>query len=450
MCGIIGIYSDKPVARDLFFGLSTLQHRGQESCGIAVAQKVVKDSMSCHKGMGLVHHVLKPQELHEMSADIGIGHVRYSTAGGSFEYNTQPLLGFSKGKRVALAHNGNLINSQLLRTRLEEEGMMFHTTIDSEVILSLISRYYNDNMLEAIIKTMDMIKGAYSMVVMLNDKLVAVRDPYGFRPLVMGKRGEDYIFASETGAIDVLGGEFIRDLKPGEIVIIKDGELTSHMYQHDAPFSSCIFEHIYFARADATIDSLNAYSFRVKTGELLAEEMPADADIVIPVPDSGWPGAIGFSQKSGIPIIEGLVKNRYVGRSFIKPTQEERDMAVKLKLNPIKSIVTGKKIVLVDDSIVRGTTSKRLIESLFDAGAKEVHMRVTSPPVKNPCYFGIDTPRRKSLIASHCSVEDIRADIGATTLGFISDEGLKKSAGEGFKYCSACFDGRYPIDPCVI
>lgn len=447
MCGIVGIYSKEPVSRDLFFALSTLQHRGQESCGIAISNG---EDISSHRNMGLVHENFTKEQLNAMKGTIGIGHVRYSTAGGSTECNIQPLLGFSKGRRVAIAHNGNLINSQILTTRLEEEGMMFQTTSDTEVILYLIARYYNGNMREAIEKTMGIIKGAYSLVIMLEDKLVAVRDPYGFRPLVMGKRGEDYIFASENAVIEVLGGTFIRDVAPGEIVIVKDGEATSHMVEHSAPMSSCIFEHIYFARNDATIDGLNAYEFRVRTGELLAEEQPVTADVVIPVPDSGWPGAIGFANQSGIPIMEGLVKNRYVGRTFIKPTQKEREMAVKLKLNPLERVVKGKSVVLVDDSIVRGTTSKRLINSLREAGVKEVHMRITSPPVTHSCYFGIDTPRRTSLIAAHNDVEAIRQEIGADSLGFISIEGLKKASTVDFKFCKACFDGNYPIDPCII
>ncbi len=447
MCGIVGVYSKEPVARDLFYALNTLQHRGQESCGIAVSDGT---DINCHKAMGLVQEVFREEDIQKLDGNIGIGHVRYATAQGSFAYNTQPLLGFSKGKRIAIANNGNLINNQILKTRLEEDGMMFQTTVDSEIILYLISRYYNGNMVEAVKKSMDLIKGAYSLVVMLKDKMVAVRDPYGFRPMVMGRRGEDYIFATETGVIDVLGGQYIRDLKPGEIIIVKDGEMQSHMYEHNSPMSICIFEHIYFARTDANIDGLNSYYFREKTGKLLAKESPVDADIVVPVPDSGWPAAIGFASESGIPIMEGLVKNRYMGRTFIKPTQKEREIAVKLKLNPIAGIVKDKKIVLVDDSIVRGTTSKRLIESLREAGAKEVHMRITSPPVTHSCYFGIDTPSRKSLIAANSTVQEICDTIGADSLGFISLGGLKEAAGEGYEFCKACFDGKYPIDPCVL
>lgn len=455
MCGIIGVFSKEDVSRDLFFGLSTLQHRGQESCGIAVSDggKIV-----CQRSPGLVHEFFSEEKLQGMKGSVGIGHVRYSTAGGSSEYNIQPMLGFSKGKRIALAHNGNLINSQLLRTRLEEEGMMFQSSSDTEVILYLIARYYSGDMKEAIFKTMSLVRGAYSLVVMTEDTLVAVRDPNGFRPLIMGRRGEDYIFASENAAIDVLGGKVIRDIAPGEVFIVKDGQESSYWFESDEPMASCIFEHIYFARNDAVIDGVNAYEFRVRTGEILAREHPVTADMVVPVPDSGWPGAIGFAKESGIPIMEGLVKNRYVGRTFIKPTQREREMAVKLKLNPLERVVRDKSIVLVDDSIVRGTTSKRLIQSLREAGVREVHMRITSPPVTHSCYFGIDTPRRTSLIAANYDVDQICREIGADSLGFISIESLKRSSAEllgkdpsaDFQFCKACFDGDYPIDAWVI
>ena len=350
MCGIVGVYSNEPVVRDLFYALNTLQHRGQESCGIAVSDD--KD-ISCHKGMGLVQEVFREENIQNMNGNIGIGHVRYSTAGGSYEYNTQPLLGFSKGKRIAIAHNGNLINNQLLKTRLEEDGMMFQTTIDSEVILYLISRYYNGNMLDAVKKTMDLIKGAYSLVVMLKDKMVAVRDPYGFRPLVMGRRGDDYIFASETGVIDVLGGEYIRDLEPGEIVIVKDNKMESHMYEHKAPMSTCIFEHIYFARPDSIIDEQSVYSSRIIAGRDLAIDSPVEADLVTGVPESGNVAAMGYALQSGIPYGTAFIKNGYVGRTFIKPKQSQRESSVRVKLNVLKEAVAGKRVIMIDDSIVR-------------------------------------------------------------------------------------------------
>lgn len=447
MCGIVGIYGKEAVARDLYYGLFSLQHRGQESCGLAVMNG---PNLSYHRGMGLVSEIFEEENIRSLKGNIGIGHVRYSTAGGSFEYNTQPLMGFCKGGRVSIAHNGNLVNSKILRERLEDEGMMFQTTIDSEVILYLITRYYRGDIVESVKTTMDYIKGAYSLVVVLENKLVALRDPNGFRPLIMGKRGEEYIFASESSVIDIMGGEVIRDLEPGEIIVVENSKVKSYFYEKKCKKTSCIFEHIYFARNDAVIDQIKVYDFRVKTGEILARENPLEADIVIPVPDSGWAGALGYSKESGLPLMEGLVKNRYVGRSFIKPTQKERETAVKLKLNPQRSVVEGKSIVLVDDSIVRGTTSKKLIESLKKAGAKEVHMRITSPPVKYSCYFGIDTPRRSQLIASSKSIEEIGRAIGADSIGFLSIEGMNEAVEGREEFCKACFDGKYPVDPVIL
>lgn len=441
MCGIIGIYGKNDVAKDLYYGLFSLQHRGQESCGIAT----IGSEITYHKDMGLVSEVFDEEKIKKLQGNIGIGHVRYSTSGGSFAYNSQPLVGFCRGGRIAIAHNGNLINGNLLRTKLEKQGMIFQTSIDSEVILYLIAKNYENSMVEAVAKTMKEIKGAYSLVVMTEDELIAVRDPNGFRPLLLGKRDDEFVVASENASIDILGAEFIRDLEPGEILQIKDFKMETKHIEDSKIRSSCIFEHIYFARNDATIDGINAYKFRVLTGEILAKESPVDADLVIPVPDSGWAGAIGFSKQSGIEFAEGLVKNRYVGRTFIKPTQKEREIGVKIKLNPLKDIVKDKKIVLIDDSIVRGTTSKQLIESLKKAGAKEVHLRITSPAVKYSCYFGIDTPRRSKLIASNHSKEEMKDLIGATSLEFLSFEGLKEAVANRVQICKACFDGNYPV-----
>lgn len=447
MCGIIGIHSKEDISKDLYYGLFSLQHRGQESCGIAT----INEKINQYKGMGLVSDVFNSNKLNELQGNIGIGHVRYSTAGGSNEFNSQPLVGSFKKGKIALAHNGNLINKSILKERLEDEGLIFHTTIDSEVILYLIARYYKKNLIEAIKKAMKFIKGAYSLVIMTEDKeLIAVRDPNGFRPLVLGKRDDEFIVSSENVSIDILGGDFVRDIAPGEILHIKDGKETSYFYEEKEERSTCIFEHIYFSRNDATIDCQNVYEFRVKSGEILAKEFPCDADIVIPVPDSGWAGAIGYSNYSKIPLKEGLVKNRYVGRTFIKPTQREREIGVRLKLNPLKEVVEGKRVVLIDDSIVRGTTSKKLIDSLRKAGAKEVHLRITSPPVKYSCYFGIDTPRRRNLIASNNSIEEIKSVIKADSLAFLSIQGLKQSSIKDFKFCQACFDGNYPIDPIIL
>lgn len=448
MCGILGIFSSENVRTKMFYGLNCLQHRGQESCGIAYTDgKEINRIM----GMGLVIDVLKDHVLEKINGNLAIGHVRYSTAGGSFDYNTQPLLGSIRGQKMALAHNGNLINYQILRSRLEEDGMMFQTEIDTEVILYLITRYYKGDIVEAIFETMRRIEGAYSLILMLNDKLIAVRDPNGIRPLVMGRHKDDTIFASENAAIEIIGGEFVRDIKPGEVVVVDSNGEQSFMFERIAKTSHCIFEHVYFARNDATLDDINSYMFRRRCGKILQREAPCDVDLVIPVPDSGYPSAIGYSQESGIKLGEGLVKNRYMGRTFIKPTQEEREMAVKLKLNPLGHVVRDKRIVLIDDSIVRGTTSKNLIKNLRDAGAIEVHMRITSPPVTHPCYFGINTSSRRNLIASQYSKEEIREMIGADSLEFISIEGMKQAARiGGDKLCLACFNGDYPIDPCVI
>ncbi len=421
-----------------------MQHRGQESCGLAVSDG--KD-INYKKGMGLVGDIFNEKELEKLKGTMGIGHVRYSTAGGSHMANCQPLVGSCRKRKLALAHNGNLVNANYLKDMLEEDGYMFQANSDTEVILYILARYYKGNIVESLKLTMDYIKGAYSLVIMGEEELVAVRDPHGFRPLVLGKRGDEFIFASENAAIDILGGEVIRDVEPGEIIVVKDGEMKSYHYSENyKPLKrSCIFEHIYFARNDATIDKVNAYDFRIKCGEMLAKNDNVKADIVVPVPDSGWPGAIGYSNASGRPLTEGLVKNRYVGRTFIKPTQEEREIGVKIKLNPLSSIVKGKSVVLVDDSIVRGTTSKLIIKSLRDAGASEIHLRITSPPVQYSCYYGIDTPKRSNLIASQNSVEEIRDYIGCDSLEFLSIEGMLEATENKATFCKACFDGEYPV-----
>lgn len=444
MCGVVGIYSNKEISKELYYSLYSMQHRGQESCGLAVSNG--KD-INYKKGMGLVGDIFNEKELEKLKGTMGIGHVRYSTAGGSHMSNCQPLVGSCRKRKLALAHNGNLVNANYLKDMLEEDGYMFQANSDTEVILYILARYYKGNIVESLKLTMDYIKGAYSLVIMGEEELVAVRDPHGFRPLVLGKRGDEFIFASENAAIDILGGEVIRDVEPGEIIVVKDGEMKSYHYSENyKPLKrSCIFEHIYFARNDATIDKVNAYDFRIKCGEMLAKNDNVKADIVVPVPDSGWPGAIGYSNASGRPLTEGLVKNRYVGRTFIKPTQEEREIGVKIKLNPLSSIVKGKSVVLVDDSIVRGTTSKLIIKSLRDAGASEIHLRITSPPVQYSCYYGIDTPKRSNLIASQNSVEEIRDYIGCDSLEFLSIEGMLEATENKATFCKACFDGEYPV-----
>ena len=447
MCGILGIYSDKNISKDLYYGLYSMQHRGQESCGMAVHDG---KEINYKKDMGLVGDVFKADDLQKLPGTMGIAHVRYSTAGGSHMYNCQPLVGSLKKRNLGLVHNGNLVNANYLKEMLEEDGIMFSSKSDTEVILYMLARYYTGDIVEAIKLTMDQIKGAYSLVILTDEELVAVRDPHGFRPLLLGKRDDgEYIFASENCEIDILGGEFIRDLEPGEIVVVKNGELKSYNFSNKCKTmkKSCIFEHIYFARNDATIDKVNAYEFRVELGKILSQGDDVKADMVVPVPDSGWAGAIGYANASGLPLTEALVKNRYVGRTFIKPTQEERELGVKIKLNPLSRVLKGKSIVLVDDSIVRGTTSKQLVKSLKDAGAKEIHLRITSPPVKYSCYYGIDTPNRSKLIAAHKDVEEIREYIGCDTLKFLDIDGMMSAVGEGneFKFCRACFDGNYPV-----
>ncbi len=444
MCGIIGIYSNKEVSKKLYYSLYSIQHRGQESCGIAVSDG---ENINYKKGMGLVGDIFTEEKLSKLNGNIGIGHVRYSTAGGSHLANCQPLVGSCRKRNLAIAHNGNLVNANFLRDMLEEDGYMFQANSDTEVILYILARYYKGDIVESIKLTMDYIKGAYSLVIACEDELVAVRDPHGFRPLILGKINDDYIFASETCAIDILGGEVIRDVEPGEIVVIKDGKLQSFLYSKNYKCikRSCIFEYIYFARNEATIDGLNVYNFREKCGMILAKEDKTPCDIVVPVPDSGWSGAIGYSNVRNIPLSEGLVKNRYVGRTFIKPTQEEREIGVKIKLNPLRSVVSGKRIILVDDSIVRGTTSKLIVKSLKDAGAKEVHLRITSPPVKYSCYYGIDTPNRENLIASNMSISEIKDYIGCDSLMFLDTDKMIEATNNVSTFCKACFDGDYPV-----
>lgn len=445
MCGILGIYSDKNISKELYYGLYSMQHRGQESCGMAVHDG---KEINYKKDMGLVGDVFKSDDLDKLPGTMGIAHVRYSTAGGSHMYNCQPLVGSLRKRNLGLVHNGNLVNANYLKEMLEEDGIMFRGKSDTEVILYILARYYTGNIVEAVKLTMDKIKGAYSLVILTDQELIAVRDPHGFRPLLLGKRDNgEYIFASENCEIDILGGEFIRDLEPGEIVVIKNGKLKSYNFSNNCKQmkKSCIFEHIYFARNDATIDKVNAYEFRVESGKILSQDEDINADMVVPVPDSGWPGAIGYANASKIPVSEALVKNRYVGRTFIKPTQEERELGVKIKLNPLSRIIEGKSIVLVDDSIVRGTTSKLLVKSLREAGAKEIHLRITSPPVKYSCYYGIDTPNRSKLIASNMDIEEMRDFIGCDSLKFLDIEGMLGAVDEPFNFCKACFDGDYPV-----
>ncbi len=455
-CGIFGIVSDsEPVSYCTYLGLFALQHRGQESAGITVGDGRDMDSQ---RGMGLVTDVFK-DGVPDMPAKRAIGHVRYSTTGASVPINTQPLQVVFSGGNLALAHNGNLTNACTIRQKLAEKGAIFHTAMDSEAIVNLIARSDKPTIEEKVASSMLEIEGAFCLVIMTDDKLIAVRDEYGFHPLCIGKLpGGGWVAASESCALDAVGAKFVRDVAPGEVVVFgKAGEnFKSFFYKEDAHNRAhCIFEYIYFARVDSIIDGESVYGARVAMGRQLAREnqdLIGKADIVISVPDSGTPAAIGFGLESGVPFMEGLNKNRYVGRTFIQPTQEKRDIGVSMKLNPVRALVEGKSVVMIDDSIVRGTTSGKIVKLLREAGAREVHMLVSSPPIPHPCYYGIDTAVRKELIAATHTVEEIRRIIGADSLRFISLEGLQKALGkvEASDMCYACFNAEYPVKPDVL
>lgn len=453
-CGVFGMYDfdGGDVASTIYYGLFALQHRGQESCGIAVSEtNGPKGKVTSYKGMGLVNEVFTQDNLEPMHGDIGVGHVRYSTAGASTRENAQPLvLNYVKGT-LALAHNGNLINAMELRKDLEYTGAIFQTTIDSEVIAYHIARErLNSNSVEeAVGRACQKIKGAFALVVMSPRKLVGARDPYGFKPLCIGKRDNAYILASETCALDTIGAEYVRDVLPGEIVTITpEGGIQSDLSLAlpKEKEARCIFEYIYFARPDSHIDGVSVYASRIKAGRFLAMDSPVDADLVVGVPESGNAAALGYSLQSGIPYGTAFVKNGYVGRTFIKPKQSSRESSVRVKLNVLKEAVDGKRIIMIDDSIVRGTTSDRIVKMLRDAGATEVHVRISSPPFLWPCYFGTDIPEREQLIAYNRSIEDIRKIIGADSLGYLGVERLEEMVG-GLSICKGCFTGTYPMGP---
>ena len=443
-CGVIGVYrTEKNAARHAYYGLFALQHRGQESAGIAVNQD---GDIEIVKGMGLVADVFNEQSLNELQGNIAIGHVRYSTAGDKDVRNAQPLVAKYKKGDIGLAHNGNLVNAENIREILEDSGVIFHSTTDSESILNLIARYSNKGIENGIKNTMSLLKGAYALVITTEDSLIGIRDPHGLRPLCIGKISDGYVLASESCALDVIDAEFVRDVEPGEIVIINADGLRSIKPSNMCQKHLCVFEHIYFARPDSVLDGDNVYDFRVHTGRLLARQKKIEADMVMPVPDSGVPAAIGYAKESGIPYGEGLVKNRYIGRTFIQPTQEMRENAVRIKLSPLKKNLEGKRVIMIDDSIVRGTTSKRIVEQIRRAGAKEVHVCITSPPVQYSCYFGIDTPYRKYLIGAQKTVDEICEYLGADSLTYLGLEELREACGYKDQFCSACFDGKYPME----
>lgn len=451
-CGVFGVYDfdGGNVASTVYYGLFALQHRGQESCGIAVSDtNGPKGTVKAYKDMGLVNEVFTPEILERLEGNIGIGHVRYSTAGGSIRENAQPLvLNYVKGT-LGLAHNGNLLNALELREELSYTGAIFQTTIDSEVIAYHIARErLNVGTVElAVRNAMKKIKGAYSLIIMSPRKLIGARDPFGFKPLCIGKRENSYFFASETCALDTVGAEFIRDVLPGEIVTITPNGIESDTAMCQKKVAKCIFEYIYFARPDSKMDGISVYESRLMAGKMLAQSHPVEADLVVGVPESGNAAALGYSLESGIPYGTAFVKNSYVGRTFIKPKQEQRESSVKLKLNVLSDAVKGKRVIMIDDSIVRGTTSARIVTMLKSAGAKEVHVRISSPPFMYPCYFGTDIPSGEQLIAYNHTVDEICKEIGADSLGYIGVDRLSEMIGGDTQYCDACFTSNYPLKP---
>jgi amidophosphoribosyltransferase len=445
-CGIIGIVCHElglSASGLIYRGLYALQHRGQESAGIATYKD---EHIHVKRGSGLLMNVFNPEDFDVLKGDIGIGHVRYSTTGSGYKQNVQPIVARFWGGMMAISHNGNVVNSKELRNELIEDGSLIRSSSDTELILHLIAREKRQNLRETILAALGKLKGAYSIVMIVGEKLIAVRDPYGFRPLCLGKLGSGYVLASESTALDTMSAEFVRDVKPGEIVQVDGSGIESCVFKKSERNALCVFEYIYFARADSIIDGISVYEVRKRMGRELARLSAVKADVVIPVPDSGVTTAIGFSREAGIPYEIGLFKNSYVGRTFIDPMVDERGTKVKIKLNPIRSSLQGRRVAVVDDSIVRGTTSKRIIKMIRDAGAREVHMYISSPPITHPCFFGIDTSEKKTLIASTQSIEDIRKFLGVDTLTYITLEGLSHAVGKPLdSLCYACFNGDYPV-----
>jgi amidophosphoribosyltransferase len=441
-CGVFGILGSAEAPNLTYLGLYALQHRGQESAGI-----VASDGETLHpeKAMGLVADVFTEARLKRLKGSLAIGHVRYSTTGSSQLKNAQPIVATCRHGMVALAHNGNLVNAQVVRAELEAQGSIFSSSTDSEVIVHLVARSKSDDLVEATAEALSRLSGAYSLVLMNERELLGIRDPHGFRPLSLGRLGDAWVLASESCAFDLIEATFVRDLEPGEFLHITPNGMKSYYPLSSALPAQCIFEYIYFARPDSILFGQSVASVRKALGRRLAEEAPADADLVIPVPDSGVPAALGFAEQSGLPFDHGLIRNHYVGRTFIEPKQNIRHFGVKIKLNPVRDILEGKRVVVVDDSIVRGTTSRKIVSMVRSAGAREVHMRISAPPTVSPCYYGIDTPTRKELIASSHSVGEICTYIRADSLGYLSMDGLLKAAGKDTGFCHACFTMQYPV-----
>ncbi len=444
-CGVFGIFNHAEAANLTYLGLYALQHRGQESCGIVSSDG---SGLHAHKSMGLVADVFSNQEIFkDLPGRAAIGHVRYSTTGGSAIKNVQPIMvDYSRGS-IAVAHNGNIVNAQLIKDELEAYGSIFQTTMDTEIIVHLLATSKASSLLDRLTDALNRVKGAYCLLLITETRLVAARDPHGFRPLCLGKLGESYVVASESCALDLIEAEFIREIEPGEIVVIDKNGISSHFPLKKAAPTPCIFEFVYFARPDSYIFGKNVYQVRKELGRQLAREHAIKADIVIPVPDSGVPAAMGYAEESGLRFELGLIRNHYVGRTFIEPQQSIRHFGVKIKLNPVREVLKDKRVVVIDDSIVRGTTSRKIVKMVRNAGAKEVHVRISSPPTSYPCYYGIDTPNRKELISSSHTVEEIRKYITADSLGYLSPDGLLNAVGtNNTDFCRACFSGDYPIE----
>lgn len=445
-CGVFGVYGHEDAAKLTYFGLYALQHRGQESAGIVTSDgRTVHE----HRQMGLVTEAFNEKVLNSLPGNIAIGHVRYSTTGSSVLKNAQPFIVTHAGKTLAIAHNGNLTNARRLKGELEARGSIFQTTIDSEIMVHLIARNLHSGLEEALVKTVRKIEGAYACAFMTEDTLVAFRDPNGLRPLCLGMLNGTYVIASETCALDLIDAKYERDIAPGEIVIInKDGLKSIKVRRHHGRKAFCIFELIYFARPDSSIFGVNVYNVRKKFGEKLAEEYRIDADFAMPFPDSGNYAAIGYCHKSGVPLEMGMIRNHYVGRTFIAPSQSMRDFGVKVKLNPVHGLLKGKKVVIIEDSIIRGTTSKMRIKTLRDSGAKEIHMLVSCPPHRHPCYYGIDFSTKGELLACRNSLDQVKEYIGVDSLGYLSPEGMVEATGLSKDcFCMACFNGEYPVKP---
>lgn len=441
-CAVFGIWNHPEASQMTYLGLYAMQHRGQESAGIVSLEN---GKHKHHKGLGLVGDVFSESVLSQIKGQAAIGHVRYSTTGQNLISNAQPLTAELYKGPVAIAHNGNIVNYEKLKKELSYTGSIFQATSDTEILLHLISKRNNENFIQALKESVLLLEGAFSFVLLSQKKMVALRDPHGFRPLSLGKKENTYVVASETCAFDLIGAEFIRDIEPGEIVWFDEEGMHSEIYAKKSKLSQCVFEHVYFARPDSKVFGKSVYESRKRLGMFLSKESGVSADIIVPVPDSGVPAAIGYSQESKIPFELGIIRNHYVGRTFIQPSQSIRDFGVKIKLNPQSEVLQGKRVVVIDDSLVRGTTSKKIINLIRQAGAKEVHMRIASPPTVSPCYYGVDTPQKSQLIAANYDLKTIKDFIGADSLAYLSMEGLFASMeSDNQHFCAACFNEKYP------